>query len=123
MNEAQAAVERQKVITKIAEGIFDAHEDILYAAIKRRRTITDLDKINHFQVGQLVQFNSQARPKYLKGVVATITDVKPRSVTLKLPENIDGDTGGRFRDRFNPSQGAEVSCPVGIIDPAYGDDQ
>lgn len=110
-------IERSKVIQQIAQGLFDDNEDALYDAIKRRRKIVDLTKVSEFQVGDTVVFNSQARPKYLKGVEGSVVEVNSTTVLVQMPDSIPGDTGGRFRDWPN-GKGARVRTPVGIVDRA-----
>ncbi len=110
------AKERNRLLQGIAQGWFDGNEDMLFDAVKRRQAVVDLEKAGEFQVGDTVIFNKTARPKYLqKGVEAIVQSVGQTSVTVKMPDTILGDTGGRFFDRFT-GEGAIVRCPVSIVE-------
>jgi len=106
--------ERRSIIQSIADGIFDGAEDDLFEAVKRRRRIVDLTLITKLAPGDTVKFNETANPKYLKGVKASVTEVKTTTVRVQMPDMIAGDTGGRF-------EGMIVSCPVSILDKVDDD--
>lgn len=82
-------------------------ESMLMEALRASQKRSEGSKLRSFRVGDVVQFNSSARPQYLyrDGVRATITKINQTRVVLR----IHGDAGRFSGDR-------DVRCPVAIID-------
>ena len=71
-------------------GEYDEYLDNIIAAVHNRKK--DMaPKIWEYQVGQIVKFNSNVRPKYLTGVSATVKKINRTKIVVDLDER-----NGRF---------------------------
>lgn len=93
------------VTTLIIEGRCDDGFETIYAALKERRKQLNAVKKFSFTVGQTVRFVPTARPAYLRGLGAIVTQV---GATLKV--RIENSyAAGRYK-------GVEVRCPASLIE-------
>lgn len=100
--------EADPVLDVIVSGSVDSHLDTIMDAVKLRREQINNSKILFLNIGDTVKFNSQASPKYLRGIEATISKINRTTVNV----NISEDTWGarRYRGAKN------VRTPIAIID-------
>lgn len=98
-------MEIDELFEDITDGKLDKHLNVLTDIIIERRKVVAGQKLNQFQIGDVVKFNMLAKPKYLKGERATITGFANKRVWIKLEK-----PAGRF------FSGRAISCPTGIID-------
>lgn len=100
---------KEEVIGAIYAGVMDDHFDDLYAAAKQRNKFLCAQQVLVLSKDDVVQFTSDARPKYLVGVQGVVTAKNDTTVVVKMPDNIIGDLGGRF-------EGYEVTVPAAILE-------
>lgn len=93
----------QETYNDIVAGKLDDCLNILAEAIAFRRERLNAKKMNSFNIGDKVKFNNSVKPKYLRGIQATITNVRRKRIEIKLDYSI-----GRFASR--------ITCPVSLIE-------
>lgn len=93
------------VLGQIKKGDLDDILDMLTTTIKERQTFLGHKAFHTLSIGDKVVFNDQARPKYLKGALATITGKKRTNVTVEFDEGV-----GKFR------AGVNITSPISIFD-------
>ena len=101
------------LLQQIADGALDPHLPALAQAIDARlhllhtvRSVTALAMLN---IGDRVQINHHARPRYLHGVQGTILELDERTATICIHRPVGRFTSGEIRcpplalDRLNPT--------------------
>jgi hypothetical protein len=101
------------LLGQIADGALDPHLSALAQAIDARlqllhtvRSVTALAMLN---IGDRVQINHHARPRYLHGVQGTIMELDERTATICIHRPVGRFTSGEIRcpplalDRLNPA--------------------
>lgn len=102
-DEIQAAT---ATINAIQDGACDEHFDLVYGAIKERKSILASRNVVGVRTGDTVTFSNSIRPKYLIGMTATVVKRNPKSVVVTCP---DDPAYGRFQNARN------VRCPNSLI--------
>jgi hypothetical protein len=103
----------RRLLSQIADGALDPHLGALAQAIDARlhllhtvRSVTALAMLN---VGDRVQINHHARPRYLHGVQGTILELDERTATIRIHRPVGRFTSGEIRcpplalDRLSPA--------------------
>jgi len=88
--------------TAIITGEFDNELDRISQSIKTRKEMLDAVLKNSLKVGDKVKFNDTTKPTYMRGMVATVTQIRRERVRVKL----DKPTG-RFQ--------SEIVTPVSLL--------
>jgi len=98
----------EEVVSRITSGVVDNHLDVIIDAVKMRRKQISDAKILLVKPGDVVVFNSDASPKYLRGQKATVRKVNSKTVSVDIPEDAWG--ARRYRGAKN------VRTPMSIVD-------
>jgi hypothetical protein len=89
-------------ITKaILDGTFDAELNTLLQTINLRKDRKSMSTLFSIRIGDTIMFNHTCRPKYLRGVKATVRDIGRTCIRVDLDRRI-----GRFY--------TNVTVPLGI---------
>lgn len=97
------------ILDAIVDGEFDDDLDGVIEAVQIRRNTLNERKRLEFKVGDTVRFNASASPKYLNGVLATVTEKgRGKKVTVELDEH-----AGRFM------AGSPIGAPVAILEVVH----
>jgi hypothetical protein len=97
---------KEEVATNIATGEFDDILNHLELSISVRREQLASQFSRSLKVGDVVEFTSDIRPKYLIGKTATVEKINRKTVTVSCP---DDPSYKRYRN----SRG--VRCPNTLI--------
>lgn len=96
------------MLDQIAAGELDAHLTAIADAVGARyellETIAAAKALAMLSVGDRVQINHHATPKYLRGVHGVITDLDQRTATVCVHRPV-----GRFTS-------GEIRCPALLLD-------
>ena len=103
-------MENQITVEQVCEFIATASQEDLECiksaldiANQEERMRSNEEKMSEYRVGDRVKFTCTTRPEYLRGMTATITDIKRKRVVVNLDRPI-----GRF------SRG--IRTPVSLIE-------
>ncbi len=88
--------------TAIISGEFDSELDLITRSIKTRKEMLDAMLKNSLKVGDKVKFNDNTKPTYMRGMVATVTQIRRERVSGKLEKPT-----GRFQ--------SEIVTPVSLL--------
>lgn len=91
-----------QVNTAIITGVFDTELDLINRSIKTRKDMLSAMLKNSLNIGDKVKFNDTTKPTYMRGMVATVTQIRRERVSVKL----DKPTG-RFQ--------GEIVTPVSLL--------
>ena len=89
--------------TAIITGEFDNELDRISQSIKTRKEMLDAVLKNSLKVGDKVRFNKSTKPVYMRGMLATVTQIRRERVSEKR----DNPTG-RFQ--------SEIVTPVSVLE-------
>jgi preprotein translocase subunit YajC len=93
----------KQINTGIINGEFDAELGQISQSIKIRKEMLDVQLKNSLNVGDKVRFNKSTKPVYMRGMLATVTQIRRERVSVKL----DNPTG-RFQ--------SEIVTPVSLLE-------
>jgi hypothetical protein len=103
------------IIEQIRSGAFDKDLGSLSTEIQTRLTaIRGSLKNSDFGIGDKVRFNSSCGTRYLIGHTATVVGRKK----IKLVVKLDAPTGRFVRMTPSGPESAQITVPIGILDPA-----
>lgn len=88
--------------TAILTGKLDSELDLITRSIKTRKEMLDTVLKNSLKVGDKVKFNDTTKPTYMRGMVATVTEIRRERVSVKLEKPT-----GRFQ--------SEIVTPVSLL--------
>lgn len=101
------------LLAQIADGALDPHLSALAQAINARRNLLDtvrsVTALAMLNVGDRVQINHHARPRYLHGIQGTILELDDNSATICIHRSVGRFTSGEIRcpplalDRLSPA--------------------
>lgn len=101
------------LLAQIADGALDPHLSALAQAINARRNLLDtvrsVTALAMLNVGDRVQINHHARPRYLHGIQGTILELDDSSATICIHRSVGRFTSGEIRcpplalDRLSPA--------------------
>lgn len=97
-----------EIISTIVSGHVDASLEVIVKAIRMRRENLNDSKVLLLKPGDEVRFNTQANPKYLEGITATVKKVNRKTVNVDIPDNAYG--ARKFRGA------RDVRTPIAIVD-------
>jgi hypothetical protein len=89
--------------TAIITGEFDNELDLIAQSIKTRRDMLSAKLKSSLSIGDKVKFNDQTNPAYMRGMVATVVNIKRERVVVRM----DKPTG-----RFTGS----ITTPVSLLE-------
>jgi len=106
----------ETVLGQISKGSYDSDLTKLADAVKARLDKVRKNKsIGDFEIGDRVKFNELTGTRYMVGQYATIVSKNRTKVVVRL----ETPTGRFMRVGANGDiQSANVTVPLGIIDPA-----
>lgn len=91
--------------TDIAAGKYDETLDAIEQAVRARQEQLAMQRLYSLTPGSTVRFNSNTKPKYLRGIEATVVDINRTRAVVALASDI-----GRYR------AGGRITVPAALIE-------
>ena len=112
-NVSLAVAPEQLLLDQIADGVLDEHLTAISEAVHARyellRTVSSHKALAMLNVGDRVQINHHAKPRYLHGVEGTIVELDQHTATVCMHRPVGRFTSGEIRcpplmlNRLNPA--------------------
>lgn len=103
----------QEFLAAIQVGTHDDSLDEIASALDYRREVIAKRLLAAIKPGDKVRFKSNAKPKYLQGLTATVEKVDPATVANpKVQVKVPNDP--KYR-KYRGSSG--IRCPLSIVEP------